>query len=266
MKAKVLSTENKPVKEIDLPTWFSDKIREDISQKYFEASKRIQPHAPELYAGMKYAASGKLSHMRHKWKTTYGHGISRVPRKIMWRRGDQFHWIGATISGTRGGRRAHPPKIEHFLKEKKINKKEAEIALKSGFIASTKEDFVKRRYENLKDKKFEFKLPLIISSEFLKLKTKEFFSALEKIMKENLDIILQKKIKRAGKGKLRRGRNRKTAGALLILGDNEKIKIKRLECKKVKDIEMKDLWPLGRFAIFTEKAIEELKNIGGENV
>jgi len=123
MKAKVLSIKNEPIKEIDLPNWFSDKIREDIGQKYFEASKRIQPHTTDILAGMKYSASGKLRHMRHKWKTTYGHGISRVPRKILWRRGDQFYWIGATVSGTRGGRRAHPPKVEHFLKEKKINKK-----------------------------------------------------------------------------------------------------------------------------------------------
>lgn len=266
MKAKVLSVKNEPVREVDLPSWFSEKIREDISQKYFEISKRIQPHTTDILAGMRYSASGKLRHMRHKWKTTYGHGISRVPRKILWRRGDQFYWIGATISSTRGGRRAHPPKIEHFLKEKKMNKKEIGIALKSGLIATTKEDLIRKRYENLRKEKLDLKFPILISSDFLKLKTKDFYAALKSILKGNLNNLLQKKEKKSGKGKIRRGKNKKTAGLLLVIGNEESIKIKGIDCKKVKEIEMRDLWPLGRFTIFTEKAISELKDIGSKYV
>ena len=43
MKTKVLNTQGEKKKEIDLPICFSGKIREDISQKYVETLKKIQP-------------------------------------------------------------------------------------------------------------------------------------------------------------------------------------------------------------------------------
>lgn len=265
MKGKILASNGNVVKDIDLPGWFSKKIREDICQRCFETSKKIQPYGVSPLAGKLYSASGKLKHRRHKWKTTYGHGISRVPRKIMWRRGTQFHWIGATVSGTRGGRQAHGPKPEHFEKEKKVNKKERIIAMMSGLISTSKEAIVKGRYAGLKDKKVEINLPIIIEEKFLKLKTKDFIKGLKAVLKDAFDVAIKKKIKRAGKGKRRKGQWKTSAGLLLILGSKEEKKITGIDVKKTEELEIKDLYPLGRLTIFTPQAIEELKKLGVKN-
>ena len=146
MKTSLLSVKGEKIKEIELPKLFSTFIREDIMKKVFEAEKKTQPYSPNIKAGKKHSASGISRKLRHVWKSGYGHGRSRIPRKIMWRRGSQFYWIGAETSGTRGGRRAHPPKIASMLNEKKINKKELELAMKSGFASSVNEDKIKSRY------------------------------------------------------------------------------------------------------------------------
>jgi len=92
-------------------------------QKFWKQKKSQQPYAPSPVAGKQHSASGKIRHRRHVWKSHYGQGISRIPRKSVSRRGDRFNWIGAEISSTRGGRRAHPPKILSMINTKKITKK-----------------------------------------------------------------------------------------------------------------------------------------------
>jgi len=119
MKARILDTNGKKTKEITLPSFFSHKIRYDLIAKILEAKKTRQPYSPSPVAGNQHSASGKIRHRRHVWKTHYGKGISRIPRKIMTRRGSQFNWVGATIPSTRGGRRAHPPKILSAINIKK---------------------------------------------------------------------------------------------------------------------------------------------------
>ncbi len=124
MKAEILDINGKKSKSIDLPRFFSNKIREDVVSKVLEAKKSWQPYSPSLVGGKQHAASGKMRHRRHVWQTHYGKGMSRIPRKVMSRKGNQFNWVGAEVSSTRGGRRAHPPKVISLLNLKKINKKE----------------------------------------------------------------------------------------------------------------------------------------------
>jgi len=254
MKAKIIGKG-----EIELPGIFSEKIREDIAQKFFEAGKKIQPYGPNPESGKHHSASGNLSHSRRLWKTAYGKGISRVPRKIMWRRGDHFFWIGAEVSGTRGGRQAHPPKPIHFQQEKKINKKEKIIALHSAFASTANLEFLKRRYESMENIKIN--LPLIISSEDLKLKTNEFFKFLEKNLGQAYSLALKKKSQRAGKGKIRNRRYKENAGLLLVLGNKEEKKIAGIDAKKLDELEISDLFPLGRLTCYTEQAIKELGEV-----
>lgn len=257
MKTQILSQSGKSG-EIELPEFFSCKIREDICQKFFEASKKIQPYSPYEEAGKHHSASGKMSHSRRKWKTSYGHGMSRVPRKILWRRGDRFYWIGAEVSGTRGGRQAHPPKVAHFQQEKKINKKEQEIAIKSAFASTSSLEFLRRRYERLRDNKIKLYLPLVIKPDLLKLKTKDFFKFLEKILQDAWEIAIKQKKQRAGKGKMRNRRYRENAGLLLIIGKDEEANFSGIDIKKTSELEISDLFPLGRLTIYTEQAIKEL--------
>ena len=83
MKGNLLDINGKKLKEIELPKCFSQDVREDIIAKFLETKKNKQPYAPSLVAGKQHAAKGKVVHRRHVWRSGYGRGISRVPRKIM---------------------------------------------------------------------------------------------------------------------------------------------------------------------------------------
>ena len=136
MKSTVYDIQGKKKKEIELPQMFDAKIREDLVAKYYESEKftEMQPYFAYAEAGKRHSASGTISHRRHMWKGHYGKGLSRAPRKTMWRRGTQFFWVGAEVSGARGGRRAHPPKPNYI---RKTNKKETVIAMNSALVATS---------------------------------------------------------------------------------------------------------------------------------
>ncbi len=257
MKTQILSVEGKKVKEIELPKMFSARIREDILKKVFEAEKTMQPYAPNFKAGKKHSASGIIRHLRHVWKSGYGHGRSRVPRKIMWRRGTQFNYVGAEISSTRGGRRAHPPKIDHILKEKKINKKEREIAFASAVAGTGDFSKVMNRYSRLAEMDVK-NLPIVVESKIISLKTKELVLAMEKILGNLFVAAVPEKKVRAGRGKLRNRKYKKFAGVLVVIGNDEELKTKAFDVRRVKDLMMNDLYPLGRLVVYTEGAMEEL--------
>jgi len=211
-------------------------------------------------AGQQYSASGKLNHRRNVWKSQYKRGISRVPRKIMTRRGSQFIWIGATAPFTRGGRRAHPPKILSMLSKKNINKKEMNLALVSAISATANEKQLKRKYSTLKNKEVK-NLPFVVEEKFLSLKAKEIMNSLKKILDENLlDIALRKRCVRSGKGKMRGRKYKKNAGVLIVTGNSEKLRGKMFETKNVNSLSVTDLAKggQGRLTIYTENAISEL--------
>jgi len=259
MKSQIFNIDGKNIGEIDLPKIFSTKIRKDIIKKVFEAEKMTQPYGPNPESGKKHSASGIIRHLRHVWKGGYGHGRSRVPRKVMWRRGTQFYWIGAEVSGTRGGRQAHPPKIAHMLGKKKINKKELKIAFASGITASTKGDLIKQRYSRLENKEIK-NLPFVIELK-KDIKTKELINGLEKILGDLFIVAIPEKKTRAGKGKLRNRKYKKNAGVLIITGNKEELKTKAIESKKLKEVRISDLYPLGRLIIYTQEAIKNMENL-----
>ncbi len=250
-KATLYDIKGKKKSEISLPKIFSLPIREDIVQKSLEIEKYIHPYAPSPEAGRRHSASGTISHKRHDWKGHYGRGISRVPRKTMWRRGTQFFWIGAEVSGTRGGRKAHPPKLAHT--PKRINKKEIQIALNSALASTASKKHIINRYSTLKDIST---MPAVIES--LPGKTKELLIALKTIFKDAQHLLTKQKQTRPGKGKLRGRKYKANAGILILTGNKEKPTTKQLDIIPLKDIRIADLYPLGRLTLFTKQAIEEL--------
>ena len=139
MKANVMRIDGKKGKEINLPSCFLGEIRANLVQRIIEAKKVWQPYGPSPVAGNQYSASGKLNHRRKVWKSQYGRGMSRVPRKQMSRRGSQFNWVGATAPNTRGGRKVHSPKVLSMIGLPRINKKEKKLALISGISARSEE-------------------------------------------------------------------------------------------------------------------------------
>lgn len=259
-KIAILDINGKKTSEMEMPSFFSEKIREDILAKVLEVKKRKQPYGPSQYAGMKYSASGKIKHLRHVWKTSYGKGMSRVPRKIMTRKGSQFNWVGASVPNTRGGRRAHPPRVEAMTPMKKINKKEMKIALRSALAATADEKTVKRKYSTLKDMSIK-NLPFVVESKVVSLKTKELLSTMEKILgKEVYNVALRNKELRAGRGKMRGRRYKSNAGMLLVVGKGENVKANAFDVKDSQTLGAVDLAKgnMGRITVYTEEAIKNL--------
>lgn len=255
MKIKFLDKTGKEKGNIELPKNFSSKIRKDIMLKVVEAQKDQQPYGSKIGAGAGYSASGILKHRRHVWKTTYGKGIARTPRKIMSRHGSSFNWIGATVSNTRGGRKSHPPKAEkNYLG--KINKKELLLAINSALSGSVDKKIISERY-NVKS---DFS-GVVFEDSILTLKTKDFIKVLEKILGELSDKALKKKKIRAGKGKTRGRKYKSNAGLLFVVGSNEKMNRKGISVVKVNELMVNDLAPNaipGRLTCYTEKAIKEI--------
>ncbi|MFH1503053.1 MAG: 50S ribosomal protein L4 [Candidatus Diapherotrites archaeon] len=259
MKAKVYDTNGKEKSQVELPKEFSAVIREDVVAKVLETKKKQQPYSPSPVAGKQHSAKGKVRHKRHVWRSGYGRGQSRVPRKIFSRKGSQFIWQGAEVPQARGGMRAHPPKVVQFLRDLKINKKELRIAFESALSSTANEKYVLKKYSNLE--KIDKKVPLVLVSNITELKIKELLNALKNILgKELFGIAIRKKSVRAGKGKLRGRKYKSSAGMLFVLGNNEKLKTNAFEVKRVKELNVFDLAKggLGRLTIYTEKAIRDL--------
>lgn len=259
-KSKILDIHGKKKGIIDLPKAFSAVVRNDVISKVVEAQKVKQPYAPSPVGGKRHSASGKIHHLRHVWKSGYGRGASRIPRKIMSRRGSQFNWVGAEVPGTRGGRRAHPPKIISMINVKRINKKEMVLAMASALSATGNEKIVSQKYERLNNKKISG-LPLIVESKLVSLKTKSLIDSLKKILGETLfEVALKQRSVRAGKGKLRGRKYKKNAGLLIVVGNNEKLKTNVADVKNAKALNVTDLanGGAGRLTLYTEEAIKNL--------
>ncbi len=198
MKAKVYNLQGKETKEVDLPKVFSEEVRPDLIKRAVLSlqSSRRQDYGASVRAGMDYSA--KLSRRRRAYRGGYNRGMSRIPRKVMLRRGTQFVYTGAVVSSTVGGRRAHPPKAEKNFGQA-INKKENRKAIRSAMAAAVG------------------KKPLIVEKLETITKSKDAVSLFEKLgLEKDVERGLTKKI-RAGIGKLRGRKYRKPKSILVVV-------------------------------------------------
>ncbi len=243
---------------------FEAKIREDIVAKVLETKKKQQPYSNNLIAGKKHSAKGLIVHARHVWRSGYGRGQSRVPRKIFSRRGSQFTWEAAEVPHAKGGMRAHPPKITQFSRDLKVNKREARIALLSSIAATGSEKYIIKKYSTIN--KLDKKAPFIISSNINNKKTKDILSELKDVLGNLYYVSIKEKSVRAGKGKMRGRKYQRNAGMILVLGKDEKLKTGLFDIRKASELSVMDLAKggLGRIAVYTEKAIKELEEKLGE--
>ncbi len=267
IKTKVFSVEGKKSKEMELPKVFSQKVRDDVISKVLEAKKTMQPYGSNPLAGKQHVVN-KIVHRRHVWRSGYGRGQSRVPRKILLRRGSQFNWEGAEVPFAKGGRRTHPPKAASKINSFKINKKEMELALISSLSATVNPNKVSKKYGNLEEKDLEGKLPFIVEDKIIKLKTKNLIKALKKILGDEIfEVSVKKRKIRSGIGKMRGRKYKKNAGALLVLGKDEKMKTNVIDVKNANNLSVLDLarGGTGRIVIYTENSIKELgEKFGGK--
>jgi large subunit ribosomal protein L4e len=260
MKADIHNLQGEKVKTLELPEQFNEEVRPEIIKRAvlsIQSNKR-QPYGSKPGAGMRY--SSKLSRRRRKYKTAYGHGISRVPRKIMSRRGRNFFWVGARAPNTVGGRRTHPPKAWKIWSQK-INTKERRLAIRSALAATCDKELVKQRGHLFTN------VPFIIESDFESVKTTK--AALNILLKLGLAQELERssvKRIRPGMGKTRgRGYTRKKGPLIVVSGRcalyNSAKNIPGVDIVSVESLNAELLAPgcmLGRLTIFTDKAIERM--------
>lgn len=244
-----------------LPAQFAEPVRPDLIKRAVEAiwSHERQPYSSDPRAGKK--ASAKLSRRRRDYRGGYGHGISRVPRKILSRNGTNMFWVAAFAPGTVKGRRAHPP-VASKVWEQKINDKERRKAIRSALAATMTKTVVAARGHALPEH-----YPFIISNAFEALdKTQTVEDALTKLGLEHELVRASKKKVRPGKGKSRGRRYRTSTGPLIVVAGDCKLlraakNIAGIDVREVSTLNASVLAPgtvPGRLTLFTSNAIDKL--------
>ena len=262
MKINILDQASNKTGEIQLPKQFEEEFRPDLIQRAvltIQSHKR-QPYAASAVAGKR--ASAKLSRRRRDYKTSYGFGISRVPRKILSRRGSRMNWVGAFAPGTVGGRRAHPPKTEK-LWWKKINEKERAKAIRSAIAATMLKEIVAQRGHIVPGN-----YPFVLDGGFELLnKTQEVIDAFVKLGLESELQRAQNKTVRAGKGKSRGRKYKKRKGPLIVVAKKDNLynavkNIPGIDVTEVRNLNAELLAPgakAGRLTLWTIPAIDMLE-------
>ncbi|MDO8556524.1 MAG: 50S ribosomal protein L4 [Nanoarchaeota archaeon] len=260
MKVDVVDAQGNKTKKVDLPSQFSEEVRPDLIQRAVLAvqSTDRQPYGTNILAGTRQVV--KLSRRRRQFKTSYGHGISRVPRKALWHRGRQFGWVGAFAPGTVKGRKANPPKAEKIWAQK-INIKEKRKAVRSALAATLHADLVK-----LRGHRFKELFPVIDAKMEFVSKAKEVEAFFYKIgLADELTRVAERRV-RAGKGKVRNRPYKIKKGPLLVVSQQCPLvtaaqNIPGVEVCIVTHLNASLLAPgcmPGRLTLFTEQAMDRL--------
>lgn len=246
---------------IKLPKQFKEPVRLDLIKKAVEQywANNRQPYGAYPEAGKDVSA--KLSRRRKDYRGAYGHGISRVPRKILLRRGTRMHWVGALAPGTVGGRRAHPPKAEK-LWEKKMNVKEKRKAMRSALSATLDPILVKKRGHHIPSF-----YPFVLTDDVESIsKAKELVTTLLALGYEKELARATKKKIRSGKGKIRGRKYKQPLSLLVVVSKPCPLKrigsIPGIDICEVDKLNIHDLAPgamPGRATLFTESAIKKIE-------
>ncbi len=263
MKIAILDKTGKKVADFDLN--ISEEIREDVFKKAVTAENSLFRHTygATPLAGKK--SSINVTKRRQAHRSTYGKSISRVPRKAMWKRGQQLRFVGAFAPGTVGGRRAHPPKATKITL-KDMNNKEWLLALRVGVAASMNNEIVKSNGQRV-----PASYPMILDDGMEKVdKTKDFKAILEKLgFGDEIKRTSITKI-RAGKGTMRNRTHKVKRGPLVVVSSSEVPLFKSGQNLKGFEVVVPELLMAsdfgmsnkpGRAVLFTKSAMEEFVEV-----
>lgn len=266
MELKILNKDAKETGKIKLPPQFSEEVRSDLVKRAviaIQANNR-QRYGASFEAGKR--SSSYVSKRRRAYKTTYGIGQSRTPRKILSRSGTRMNWVGAFAPQTVGGRRAHPPKSSKFW-SLKINTDENRKAIRSALSATMVSELVKARGHIVSDI-----YPFAVSDDFNSIsKTADLKKALtnfgldKELARANVSKI------RAGKGKARGRRYKSRTSVLFVVSKHDELRkaVNNLPGCDVVVVDHLNSLVLapgavpGRLTLFTESA---LKKLGDESL
>lgn len=246
---------------MNLPLIFDEYVRSDVISRAVLAvyANERQKYGADPMAGKK--ASFNISKRRRDYKTCYGKGISRTPRKIMSGKAARFNWVGAFAPNTVGGRNAHPPKaLKNW--DQKINTKERRLAIRSAIAATVSKEHVLARGHRCEDVSF------VLDDSCLEIgKTKDVVSLFSKL---GLDAEMERvsvKTIRAGVGKLRGRKYKNKVGPLVVVSKTCPLiksasNISGVDVVLVNKLNAAILAPgakPGRLTLWTKDAVEKLK-------
>ncbi|MBF93507.1 MAG: 50S ribosomal protein L4 [Euryarchaeota archaeon] len=259
-------------KAVSLPSAFSSEIREDMVRSAVHASRanRRQSYGHREHDGKRSPQPG-MKHSVEWWGK--GRGVSRIMRKAGQR-------TGAQNPHTRGGRRAHGPKVDKIWSQK-MNSKERRIARDSAIAATTNTEMVSSRGHKFDE---SLRFPIVIDDYIESRGKKEEKYDIESIpsqystrkfvaMMEGLglseDIARSKRGRsiRAGKGTMRGRKYRTPKSVLLVVAQKSGLEraarnIPGVDVVSAKDLCAEDLAPggdLGRLTVWTKAAVEALE-------
>ena len=259
-------------KNITLPSAFETDVRTDVVRKAVRVSRanRRQAYGSKQQKGKKRPMPG-MRHSVEWWGK--GRGVSRILRKTGAK-------TGAENPHTRGGRRAHGPKVEEDW-SMAINTTERRLARDSALAATTDKEIVSTRGHRFHDEIDT--LPLIIGDykevrdegeesmdiEAFSLEhpTRKLIAILESLgLGDDLQRARDGRKVRAGKGTMRGRRHRTPKSVLMVVSQKSGLamagrNIPGVDVVSVRDLAAEDLAPggdVGRLTVFTKKAVEEL--------
>jgi large subunit ribosomal protein L4e len=259
-------------KNINLPRAFETDVRTDVVRKAVRVSRanRRQAYGSKQQKGKKRPMPG-MRHSVEWWGK--GRGVSRIMRKTGAK-------TGAQNPHTRGGRRAHGPKVEKDW-SMAMNTTERRLARDSALAATADKDIVFTRGHRFHDEIDT--LPLIIGDykevrdegeesmdiEAFSLEhpTRKLIAILESLgLGDDLQRARDGRKVRAGKGTMRGRRHRTPKSVLMVVSQKSGLalagrNIPGVDVVSVRDLAAEDLAPggdVGRLTVFTKKAVEEL--------
>ena len=244
--------------DIELPLVFSTLFRKDLISKSFThlTSHKFQPQGTHPTAGMDVVARSN--------DPPTGQGRSRIAKMLGGGGGRQGQAGG--VASVKGGRQAHPPKVQKVI-FKKLNKKENKLALCSAIAATQSKEIIQSRGHKIENLKI---FPIVISDDIESItKTKEALKVLDSLnLIQDVDRLKSRKA-RSGKSLLR-GRGAKIGKSVLFVVSNAKLlsnacgAIPGVDARAAKDLSVLDLAPGGapiRLVVYSKSALKEIEKI-----
>jgi large subunit ribosomal protein L4e len=251
MQVTLKTTDGDAAGDATLPGVFETEHRPDVIRKAVDVAEanQKQPYGAAPEAGRQHATES--------WGP--GRGASRIPRLTQGRE-------AAFAPGTRGGRRAHPPKAEKDLSED-INAKERDLALASALAATADAEAVA-------DRGHEFEadeLPLVVEDDIVDLaKTQQLKGALEALgLGDDLARAKEGRSIRSGRGTTRGRKYRTPRSVLLVVHetgtiDRSSSNLPGVEYATVESLNVPRLAPggdPGRLTVYTASALDALEEV-----
>ena len=170
------------------------------------------------------------------------------------------------LASVKGGRQAHPPKVQKVI-FKKLNKKENKLALCSAIAATQSKEIIESRGHKIKSLKT---FPIVISDEIESVtKTKEVLKILDSLqLMQDVDRLKSRR-PRTGKSALR-GRSTKIGKSVLfVVSDSKKLSnacgsVPGVDVQTAKNLSVLDLAPGGvpiRLVVYSKNALKEIEKI-----